>query len=213
MKTIRKSIWETNSSSSHSLVIRKEDFQSNFLNKDRTLYRQQEVEKIKETVKNHRGSLRVVLREYGWDFNLYDSFADKLSYLLSTLLPSPAYSEEILTKEQIEEELDYLGVYRFLKKAFGVEKLVLRGLDEYEVDHNSRWFIFNMLGLKEDFCETLDKNDEITEVGQRIIDFLVDSSIILKTDSEKFGEEGYLVVNKLNKLASEEDVYEEKLEF
>lgn len=204
IRVIRKSVWETNSSSSHAVVIDRNDFDTLFLGKDRTTARDVELNRIKDNIKAHKGKLKVILNEYGWEYDLLTTFEEKLAYVITSYLPSQFDDEHIYTPSDLYDELDYSGLLRFLKEAFGVTELILRNTDYYGVDHNSKGFIFDKIGLQEDFCEAIDSDDNITKIGQRLIDFLTDPNIYIITDSERFyTNPKYVFVSDFDKLDSE----------
>lgn len=86
MKITRNSVFETNSSSCHSLILnRLMDGNTNSLNGEK---------------------LTVDLQEYGWETVTYSSVQDKLNYVFSSLI----YSYDDTLGELIEELLENQGV-------------------------------------------------------------------------------------------------------
>ncbi len=79
MIQIRREVFETNSSSSHSVSIRKQD----------DYYTEEEVrEELWRSAKYNNGLYRIwsYRLEFGWGFDVYDSFSDKLRYVLAVYL-------------------------------------------------------------------------------------------------------------------------------
>lgn len=93
MKSIRRSVFETNSSSTHSVSISKGDL-------------------IKPNIAN-LDELNVSFGEYGWEYEEYCYWENKLSYLLTMVLETEAYGIET-SKDTWIEEFKELDGYKLL---------------------------------------------------------------------------------------------------
>lgn len=161
LRTIRKSIWETNSSSSHSLVIERNEFFNNVQNKDRTAEVSRLKQEMKERIEALNGILTVYLEEYSWSFEILESFDGKLSYIMSDILSYMFHEESKV--EKVIELLRKVGLLENMKKELGVREIKFFNLGNCYVDHQS-----------------LELVPRILECGYgdpKIIDFLVDDSI------------------------------------
>lgn len=156
MKTvIRKSVFETNSSSMHSIVIK-------------TLKRQPSTLELTK-----RGILKVSLGEFGKEEAEYDDQYTKLSYLVTLCFAkyqSCGFSRDDFkyTWERVRDD-DYwweYGLERPLKDYIPGMKELQPIYSEWEVDHNS-------LISPEEFLN-----------GMNPLDFIFDPNIMLRTECD-----------------------------
>lgn len=161
LRTIRKSIWETNSSSSHSLVIERNEFFNNVQNKDRIAEVSKLKQEMKERIEALNGILTVYLGEYNWDFEILESFDGKLSYIISDILSCMFYEGHEV--EKAIESLRKAGLLENLKKELNVKELKFFNFGACSVDHQSLGLVPGTLECGYD--------------DPKIIDFLVDDSI------------------------------------
>lgn len=195
LRTIRKSIWETNSSSSHSLVIERNEFFNNVQNKDRTAEVSRLKQEMKERIEALNGILTVYLGEYDWDFEILESFDGKLSYIISDILSCMFYEGHEV--EKAIESLRKAGFLENFEKELGVTKIRFLNLGNCSVDHQSLGLVPGTLECGYD--------------DPKIIDFLVDDSIkvlITNDNSPQYCLNTLVHLNSynLNGNYSEEDV-------
>ena len=120
--TIRKGVWETNSSSVHSLIVSKDGLRQSQLKVDKD------------------GYIHIPLGRFGRDYHVYTSQEDKLSYLLTCVayMAGCVYGNDDYEKyysnyyfEEVEEAiLDYLPEHT----AKGIK---VSNLSHAELDHQS----------------------------------------------------------------------------
>ena len=119
---IRKAVFETNSSSSHSLTLDAGDLVAQPFSKD----------VLRE------GTLMVTVGEYGWEWYRYYDAANKLSYLLTQVTNGDldkSRHPESLTRELREEDERIDRMCRVVEEHTGVKLLFLGGSGY--VDHDS----------------------------------------------------------------------------
>lgn len=120
---IRKSVFETNSSSSHSLTLSQSELSS--------------MPFSKEVLK--AGTIQLQKNEYGWEWQRYYAAAEKLNYLLTQLfqedIPDAGSPEEV-TRELREQNPRFEQLCRVVKDHTGVEVRVTPGSTGY-IDHES----------------------------------------------------------------------------
>lgn len=130
MIKIRSSVFETNSSSCHSLCFQKDIF--NEFGISETSFK--------------TGILPITLRGYGWEWFRYYSVEGKLSYLLTAVLCriGKTYAEPVLLKDLIEtleesSDLELIqAIEKTVKEVFDLEIEIHFGDDVY-VDHESAY--------------------------------------------------------------------------
>lgn len=156
MTQIRTKLFETNSSSSHSLSVSSTGI-----------------------FENHKANQVIVeTGEFGWEQDVYSYFHGKASYILTTLLVTKSRhinNEEDLTEERYLREIfvenDYfLKMLRdVIKEYTGAENVYFRIGRSYYVDHQSSYLIFDE-GVM---------NDE-----ERLKNFLFNTESYVETDND-----------------------------
>lgn len=168
-QTIRKSVWETNSSSAHSLVIpRNIYFEQIHLHhidgEKRKEYLEAQKQKYREEIARRKGIIKVKLGEYGWGYDELVGFEEKLSYICTDILSYKIDKDD--TEEDMLLELEATGLVDLLQEELGVTQIKLRNIHDYcFVDHQSMGMVLEALG-----CDYTQKT---------IIDFLVDDNIMV----------------------------------
>jgi hypothetical protein len=125
MKNIRIGVFETNSSSSHSLTVSSGELQ-------------------KSTLSHQDGVIVGLLGDFGWEIEYYDSQSDKLSYLLTQIQYNDHLTE--LAKAAISE---YTGLKMVVAGKGYVDHQSSDTLDELlcgsdeEIKQNMINFVFN----------------------------------------------------------------------
>ena len=113
-KNIRYKVWETNSSSVHSLYIDHTGLQKNHL-------------------KRKNGYVIADFGQFGKEYNLYMDQNNKLSYLLTEIFYIKHYSEDIEDTYEFEKLEDAIKDYDSTVKGIKILKKV-----EPEIDHQSQ---------------------------------------------------------------------------
>lgn len=158
MKTIRKSVWETNSSSSHSLVIDKETYKNTQRTpKDLSKNKESIINKIKK--KNRK--INLYLGEYGWHYDILETFEEKLAYIVTSILCF-GWDDKI-TQKKVQEQLQESGLLSFLQEHFGIEEVECSNIKDCYIDHQS----YDM--IPDTFRRNLYSED--------MVNFLVDENI------------------------------------
>ena len=122
MKQIRRSLFETNSSSVHTLSISKVGLEPSKLklNKD--------------------GNIEVEFAEFGKDENIYDTQYEKLQYLLSFIAYySGLYYGDASDLEELYERYDFREVRDAICEYAGANDIVIVGNKEAYIDHQSMY--------------------------------------------------------------------------
>jgi hypothetical protein len=120
---IRKSVFETNSSSSHSLTLSANELSH--------------MPFSKEVLK--AGTIQLEKGEYGWKWQRYYEAAAKLNYLLTQLVTEDipyASTPQEAARELCEQNPQFEQLCRVVKNHTGVEVLVTPGSSGY-IDHES----------------------------------------------------------------------------
>lgn len=156
-QVIRQSAFETNSSSTHSIVIATGSFIPDILRA------------------NERGQVEIFPGEFGWEVENYNDAATKASYCLTWLLQSGGYNEEI---EQItirnlsaftqDNQLRY-NLERFIN-------LIAQETGHQVILHRSEWSYIDH--QSHDVCEEAFASDE------SLRNFIFNSASILYTDND-----------------------------
>lgn len=198
-QTIRKSVWETNSSSAHSLVIpRNTYFEQVHLHhiddEKRRKYLEAQKQKYRDEIAKRNGVIKVELGAYGWSYDELFGFEEKLSYICTDILDCKL--NEKVTEEDMLVELDAVGLLDLLQKELGITQIKLQNIHDYcYIDHESIGTV----------CSTL-KCDYAQNV---IIDFLVDDNImvLITNDNEPtYGLDEFVHINNYNKMSKLEGV-------
>ena len=166
--TIRKGVWETNSSSVHAISI------------------------TKKNIEKHLNPLAVHFNhgEYGWGHNVYSSVDSKASYLYQALFevyPSRGYFDESINKENLklrEEAINW--IYDTLGK-YGVEAVF--DTDDYDASGWSNGYIDHGYELI-DFVEAIIGNEK------RLLRYLFgDGVIVISNDNSDMDDIAYFRKN------------------
>jgi hypothetical protein len=124
MLQVRNSIFETNSSSTHSLSLRKKEIKE--LTK----------EEIKESLNcflTKDNYIKVDLGEYNWGWDILENPAQKLKYILT----KGVYSNGPLDYYMCTDE--YFSIEEWIIKELGYEGLIIDDSNDYYVDHQSAY--------------------------------------------------------------------------
>lgn len=116
MKKIRKEVFETNSSSVHSLVISKDGLEKSNL-------------KL-----NKEGKIEITFGSFGKAFNIYSSQYDKLSYLITLLY----YISNGFNYESIYDNYEFKLVEEAICEYTGAKGIKINPKNEPEIDHQSQ---------------------------------------------------------------------------
>lgn len=159
MKLIRNGVFETNSSSAHSLAYQNTVLRDyNYKPKDDLCFTVKELHLTKKPKEYEMYSyMPLYFDEYGWGFDVLSSPAEKLSYLMSSVYQYKTWGviQEDPFFKQVMQWLDELGVRVDLPEEYGDSSEV----DAY-VDHQS-WNVvtIDMFQTKEDLLTYLFNND------------------------------------------------------
>ena len=127
-RVIRSNIWETNSSSSHSVAVHGERSLTDYYDK-----------KGPEVLEVHLG-------EYGWSGDTCDTFLSKLEYALSMVLhteyPDFSHYDDFIVDQKVLEDLDgYRMIMDAIRKHFNCESILICRNNGYYpygyIDHQS----------------------------------------------------------------------------
>lgn len=162
MKQIRRSVFETNSSSTHSISIKKNNaIEENMMQID------------------DDGYIHAALGEFGWEIENYYSQCDRLSYLLTMAAHKNGFyiwcsRDGELTNEIAEfvETDDFKRISDAVGEHARCNGVVL-DLSEGYIDHQSH----------EDY-RTLD--DFLNEYGTNITEFIFGDSVVIHTDNDNY---------------------------
>lgn len=123
MQQVRQSVFETNSSSSHSLTLSQDNL----------------VDLPLSALTLRRGTLSLQLSDYGWEWHRYYTPEEKANYLLTAAWGggcAPDGSEESAVQAMREENPRVDMLCRVIEEHTGVKVLVVPGCSGY-VDHQS----------------------------------------------------------------------------
>ena len=145
MKQIRKDVFETNSSSVHTLQISKDGLEPSDLklNKD--------------------GNIEVEFGEFGKNYMIYNTQYEKLQYLISFI----AYGFYYYDLEELYKNYDFITVRNAVCEYTGANDIIVVGEAEAYIDHQSAYecvinlwssdaiinFIFNKYVALETDCD------------------------------------------------------------
>lgn len=118
MKQIRKNVFETNSSSVHTLQISKDGLEPSKLklNKD--------------------GNIEVEFGEFGKDYRIYNTQYEKLQYLISFIAYNYSYYYDL---DDLYENYDYREVRDAICEYTGANDIVIVGEAQPYIDHQSQY--------------------------------------------------------------------------
>ena len=129
MKQIRRGMFETNSSSMHSLIIEN----------DKSIG---ELEKSQLKL-NKKGEIRVHLGEYGWGLDFLKTQQKKLNYLVTLI----AGSKGIDNIKDLEDDPEYEYLKKQLLKYVNATNIIVYGFGkgDYYIDHQSQQSLSDFL--------------------------------------------------------------------
>ena len=122
MKQIRKGVFETNSSSVHTLSISRDGLEPSNL------------------VLNKDGNIEVEFAEFGKDEMIYDTQYEKLQYLLSFIAYSSGlYYGDASDLAELYERYDFRDVCDTICEYAGAKDIIIVGNKEAYIDHQSMY--------------------------------------------------------------------------
>ena len=146
MKKIRKEVFETNSSSVHSLVISSDGLEkSNF--------------KL-----NKKGKIEIDFGHFGKEFKIYNSQYDKLSYLITCLY----YTSNGFNYDSIYDNYEFRKIEDAICKYTGAVGIEISNKTNPEIDHQSQPY------QNIEIINTYDENEIINFVFNRYISLKTD---------------------------------------
>lgn len=162
MIKIRYGVFETNSSSCHSI-----SFSNDY--KPITKSKLKNINKEKEslsTLIDRYNNLVIPLGEFGWEEREYNDARTKLQYALTM-----AYVTECNNMNDFEETEGYKDISSLLEEEIGCNLLIPTNLEYCYIDHQS--------------CEDYKSlRDFINDYGVRLYDFIFNSDVTLITDND-----------------------------
>lgn len=147
-KKIRNYVFETNSSSVHTLSVSRQGIEPS------------------KFVLDEEGYLHTDFGTFGKNYDIFDSQYDKLSYLITLCYYCAGF--EI---ESIRESYQFKYIEDAMKKHTGCLGIIIDGLKEPEIDHQSQPYDGNI-----DIINIYDEDE--------IINFVFNKYISLKTDCD-----------------------------
>lgn len=149
---VRKSVFETNSSSSHSLTLSSTDL----------------VDLPLSPLTLRRGTLTLAMDEYGWEWHRYYTPEEKANYLFTSARGSsesvPHGPPEEVTKELREENPRIDMLCRVIEEHTGVKVLVEPGSSGY-IDHQSTGTGLELFNSEEELKKFLFSEDAFVQTG------------------------------------------------
>lgn len=149
---VRKSVFETNSSSSHSLTLSSTDL----------------VELPLSPLTLRRGTLTLAMNEYGWEWHRYYTPEEKANYLFTSARGTsesvPHGTPEEVTKELREENPHIDMLCRVIEEHTGVKVLVEPGSSGY-IDHQSTGTGMELFNSEEELKKFLFSEDAFVQTG------------------------------------------------
>lgn len=115
MKQIRRDVFETNSSSVHTLQISKDGLEPS------------------ELKLNKDGNIEVELGEFGKNYMIYNTQYEKLQYLISFI----AYGCYYYDLEELYKNYDFMTVRNAVCEYTGANDIIVVGEAEAHIDHQS----------------------------------------------------------------------------
>lgn len=174
MKLIRNGVFETNSSSAHSLAYKNTVLRDyNYKPKDDLCFAIKELHLTKKPKEYEMYSyMPLYFDEYGWGFDILSSPAEKLSYLMSSVYQYKTWGviKEDPFFKQVIQWLNELDIIVNLPEQYGDSSEV----DAY-VDHQS-WNVVtkDMFQTKEDLLTYLFNNDIVIHIENDNSDIMQD---------------------------------------
>ena len=161
---IRDNVWETNSSSVHTVSIRGNEWENHY-----------------QYLAGEDGNIHVKLGEYGWSGEPCDDFRSKLAYALSMLLHSEYpgfsyYDEDFVVDQGILEELNgYHILLEAIKNNFNIDGIVIDKISGAfypygYIDHQS--------------CDYLSLQDFFDDWNVDAERFLFDDNVVVHIDND-----------------------------
>ena len=144
MKVIRSSIFETNSSSVHTLVLRKESSNRYLDKSDRDKYL-------------YDGKIEIFLGQFSWGYDILSGFSEKASYLATMIAEKYKWLEDKETEsyeyramdkiiEMTKEDAEWDDIVSAISSNFGIgssDNIVLdcnyTDPGDFYIDHQSRY--------------------------------------------------------------------------
>ena len=114
-RQIRRCVFETNSSSVHSLVISNDGREPSYLKK------------------NEFNEIVIDFGQFGREYEIYDTQEEKLSYLMTCL----SYLVNYETLEDFYESYEFKMVEKYICDYAGASGIVIEGIHEPELDSQS----------------------------------------------------------------------------
>lgn len=118
MRQIRKNVFETNSSSVHTLQISNDGLEPS------------------ELKLNKDGNIEVEFGEFGKDYRIYNTQYEKLQYLISFIAYNYSYYYDL---DDLYENYDYSEVRDAICEYTGANDIVIVGETQPYIDHQSQY--------------------------------------------------------------------------
>ena len=147
-RKIRKYVFETNSSSVHTLSVSKDGIEPS------------------KFILDEEGYLHTDFGTFGKNYDIFDSQYDKLSYLITLCYYCAGFDID-----NIKDSYQFKHIEDAIKKHTGCLGIIIDGLEEPEIDHQSQPAYGNI--------EIINIYDE-----DEIINFVFNKYISLKTDCD-----------------------------
>ncbi len=161
MKQIRHSVFETNSSSTHSVSIHRNS---------------NKIEQNKMVVCDD-GYIHATLGKFGWEEEDYDSQESKLSYLLTMAVHKNGLCAYNITDEEDQEAIDSLQKTEDFKR-ISAEVANHAGCKGVVVDYSSGYIDHQS---HEDYRSM---DDFLDNYGVSILEFIFGSDVVIHTDND-----------------------------
>lgn len=161
MKKVRYNVFETNSSSMHSIIIGNLNLNLNIKN-----------ENVFRCFIDNEGILEIPLGKFGWGVDWYTDPYTKLQYALTMVYETetPYINNRGKNESAFYETSGYNEILDLLRSKCNVQHINIRSFDGY-IDHQSR----------EDY-HSLD--DFLNEYDVILEDFIFNPNVILKIDND-----------------------------
>lgn len=170
MKIVRPNVFETNSSSSHSLSIRKG-----------------KLEKSNLRVSSVDNKVHVEFGEFGWEVETYDSQEDKLSYLCTMLIETEG--RKLNKVEDFYETKGYLAINEAISSYCNCKGICIDSnieLMSYPRSDGSTYFYLSHDGYidhqsHEDYSSV---QEFLDDYSTDIINFVFNDGVSVRTDND-----------------------------
>lgn len=152
MKTIRESVFETNSSSTHSVCIR---------GKDKKIELKDFYHELRSYIQGDN-YLHVSFGEFGWGPDYYSEPINKLSYVLTMIAQlnnlSGWYTDftDDYLREEIEKTVEFQEVDNFIKNIYNCAGIYIDSFSGY-IDHQSYEDYRTLKDFFDDYGTTLEE--------------------------------------------------------